>query len=106
MSRRPVWRPAFDRFERMVGSPLESLVAGRVFIDVVVVATKVQRYAERRLDETAERTLRLVNVPAASQVERLALQLARVERELVELVEHANAEDSGSGAARKAHVGF
>jgi hypothetical protein len=85
MPDKPAWRPLFDGAERLIGRPLEALVASTTFADVLATVAKVQHHSQRRFERAAERGLRMVNLPAASELDRLARQVGAVERHLREL---------------------
>jgi hypothetical protein len=91
MADRPAWRQVFDRLERRVGGPLESLVAASGFMSALATAAQVQRHAQQRVERATERALRLVNLPAASDLDRLARQVGVVERQLRELSDEVQA---------------
>jgi polyhydroxyalkanoate synthesis regulator phasin len=79
---RPLWRKGFDAVERPVARRLETLVQGEQFLDVLAVATHVQRRLSRRLERAQRRLLHIGNLPARTDVARLSEQVARLERQL------------------------
>lgn len=100
MPDKPAWRPLFDGAERLIGRPLEAWVASPAFADLLATVTQVQRYSQRRFERAAERGLRLFNLPAASELDRLTRQLGAVERHLRELSDRID--EDGAGARRRA----
>lgn len=74
-----VWR-GFDRVERAVGKPLEDAVASQTYADLMVRGMKVQQavggFAGRVLKGGLGKALRAVNIPTASDVQRLSRQIA------------------------------
>jgi hypothetical protein len=81
----PLWLQLILRFERAIGVPVESAVRSDKYFDVL---THVNR-TRTRLTELAEGwthdTLRVLNLPAGSDVRKLREQLSRVERQLAEM---------------------
>ncbi|HYM56763.1 MAG TPA: hypothetical protein VES79_02265 [Solirubrobacteraceae bacterium] len=60
-------------------------MASASFADMLATVTQVQRYSQRRFERAAERGLRMFNLPAASDLDRLARQVGAVERHVREL---------------------
>ena len=83
---KPVWRQVFDRVERMVGEPLEQVVASRGYIDIVVLGMKGPLAVNRMLRQTVDRqigaVLHLANMPTRDDVIRLSRQLSVLTAEL------------------------
>jgi hypothetical protein len=100
MPDKPAWRSLFDGAERLVGRPLEAWVASATFADLLATVTQVQRYSQRRFERAAERGLRMFNLPAASDLDRLARQVGAVERHLRELSHQID--QDGADARRRA----
>ena len=82
MSARPTWRRAFDRAERTVGEPLESLVASPRYVDLALFGRRV-RSAAGSVVGFPMTTLRYVlNVPARGDIRRLGHQIAALTNEV------------------------
>ena len=96
MPDKPAWRPLFDGAERLIGRPLEAWVAKPAFADLLAAVTQVQRHSRRRFEGAAERGLRLFNLPAASELDRLSRQLGAVERHLRDLSDRIDQYGAGS----------
>jgi len=72
----PPWRRVFDGVERIVGEPLEELVASRRFIDVALFKRQAERAARGAVDGAAGTFLHFLNVPARTDVRQLSRQVA------------------------------
>jgi hypothetical protein len=85
MSGPPWWRLALGRAEEEISPRLISLTTSEEY----AVATGLRRRAERELARRGEhlsrRVLHLLNLPAGSDVNRLLIQIASLEREVREL---------------------
>lgn len=92
---RPLWRKAIDAVEHPVGSRLENLVQDGRFLDVVAVATHLQRRLGRRLEGAQRRLLHIGNLPASTDVAQLSAQVARLERQLRDVSKRLEDEEDG-----------
>ena len=84
---RPLWRGAFDRVERAVGGPLESVVAGQPFNDLMVLVFRAQGAMYDAFEHQTRAILHLWNLPARSDVTRLHRQVGALSAEVRALAE-------------------
>ena len=84
---RPLWRGAFDRVERAVGWPLESVVAGQPFNDLMVLVFRAQGAMYDAFEHQTRAILHLWNLPARSDVTRLHRQVGALSAEVRALAE-------------------
>jgi hypothetical protein len=84
-SGRPLWRRGFDRAERAVGGPLESLVSKRRFNDVLLVAFRTQRSLRRGFESQTRTVLHFWNLPTRTDVSRLRRDVGAMRAQLREL---------------------
>jgi hypothetical protein len=81
----PLWRQAFDRFERVAGKRVEELVDSDGFAVAAGIALRVQRDISDRSERASRRLLHVLNLPAGSDVKRLLCHIASLEREVRDL---------------------
>ena len=79
---RPLWRRAFDSGERLLAGPLEDLVQHEAFGVAVTIANRGLVATRSHAERASRRVLHALNVPAASDVNRLLNHIADVEREV------------------------
>jgi polyhydroxyalkanoate synthesis regulator phasin len=82
---RPFWRRGFDRAERLVGKPLEDLVATQRFNDLMVRAVRMEHAAERLIERQTRAAVHLLNLPARSDVTSLRRQVGLLRNDIREL---------------------
>lgn len=82
MSGQPHWLRAFNRAERAVGKPLESLFRTDRFTDVLVVTVRTQTAMYSVFERGSRAALHLCNLPARSDVKRLTRQVAALSAEV------------------------
>jgi hypothetical protein len=78
----PCWKRAFDAGEGAVGPRLGTLVRTNAFAETLRVSLQVQAELGRRLELASRTLLHTLNLPSGSDVRRLRLQLADVDRQL------------------------
>ncbi|HEY3019390.1 MAG TPA: hypothetical protein VGJ32_04315 [Solirubrobacteraceae bacterium] len=80
--RPPLWRRAFDAVEKPLGDALASGARSGAFADVLAIAVRVNRRAQREVERRTRRALHLVNLPAATDVRRLSQQVTDLQRQV------------------------
>ena len=85
MADRPLWRQGFDAIERRLAGPVEEAVRTELFADVVALAIRARRRAQREVERRTRAVLHAVNVPTATDVRRVSEQLADLQRQVREL---------------------
>ena len=100
---RPLWRAAFDRAESAVGRPLERVVAGQRFNDVLVLLFRAQGAVYDAFENQTRAILHLWNIPAREDVTRLHRQVGALRAEVHALAERL--EDQQQRESRKATGG-
>lgn len=78
----PGWRRAVDAVEQHLAEPLESLVRHDAVGVTLTVATRGIAAVRRTTERRSRRLLHALNIPAASDVNRLLAHIATVEREV------------------------
>src|SRR3954452_22473417 len=76
----PGWRRAFDAVEGRVAKPVEDAVQTDAFADVVALSFRLRRRLQREVERQTRRALHLVNLPAATDVNRLSAHLAELQQ--------------------------
>lgn len=87
MAGKPLWRRAFDTVDRRIATPVEAATRSDVFGDALTLAWRLRGRAQRELERRTRSALHLVNLPAATDVQRLSEQVAALRREVRELEE-------------------
>lgn len=86
---KPGWRRAFDRVERVVGEPLEGIVASPKYVDVMLTGLKVQRAllgaVGRAAGGVVRKGLRAAQIPTRTDVRTLNQQLTELATEVRQL---------------------
>jgi len=78
----PLWRRAFDKAERAVGSPLEEAVASRRMSDLFTVGFRVEGAVKGLFERQTRTALHFWNLPARTDVARLNRQVATLTTEV------------------------
>jgi hypothetical protein len=81
----PLWLQLILRFERAIGVPVESAVKSDKYFDLLTHANRTRARLTELAEGWTQDTLRVLNLPAASEVRKLREQLSRVERQLAEI---------------------
>ena len=83
--KQPLWLDLILRFERAIGVPVESAVRSDTYFDFLTHANRTRARLTELAEGWTQDGLRVLNLPAASDVRRLREQLSRVERQLAEI---------------------
>lgn len=83
----PTLRQAFDRCERVVGGPLERVIAIPQTSYVLLALRRAAVTAPRHLEDVRSGALHLLALPSHRDLRRLAAQVARLQNS-VEEIEH------------------
>ncbi len=78
----PVWKKAFDEAERAVSPALTNLMATPEVIEALTVAIAVRKRFLEDVGKVASRVLHTWNMPAGSDVRKVSVQIANLERQL------------------------
>jgi hypothetical protein len=79
---RPLWRGAFDRVEHAVSRPLERVVAGQPFNDLLVLGFRAQGAMYDAFEHQMRAILHFWNIPARTDVTRLHRQVGALSAEV------------------------
>jgi hypothetical protein len=82
----------------VIGEPIETVVRGDTYFDVVTEATRNRSRVARAVEGISTCWLHLFNIPASTDIRRMREQLNRVERRLSEVtkdLENLRASDGG-----------
>jgi hypothetical protein len=97
----PLWLRLVLRFERAIGVPVESAVHSDAYFDLLTHANRTRARLTEVAEGLTQEWLHLLNLPASSDVKRLRVQLARVERQLGRLTKEIEERDGrGEDTAR------
>lgn len=80
-----------------VGPALDGFTRSEEFAALTAIRTRARQEAGRQLERTSRRLFHLVNLPAASDINRLLRQIALVEREVRELRKRLDDEPTTEG---------
>lgn len=80
-----------------VGPALDGFTRSDEFAALTAIRTRTRHEAGRRLERASRRLFHLVNLPAASDINRLLRQIALVEREVRELRKQLDDTRAGEG---------
>ena len=80
-----MWKKAFDAMEKSVAPQLEKAIRTDQFADAASALTKVQAQMQKRAEKASRDALHRANMPAATDVKRLADQMASLERRMHEI---------------------
>jgi hypothetical protein len=89
----PLWLKLVLRFERAIGVPVESAVRSDAYFDLLTHANRTRARLTELTEGWSQEWLRLLNLPAGSDIRQLREQLSRVERQLGEIVKNAAPQD-------------
>ena len=78
----PIWKKAFDGAEKAVSPPLTDLMAAPEVIEALTIAIAVRKRFLEDIGKVASRLLHTWNLPAGTDVRKLSLQIANLERQL------------------------
>jgi hypothetical protein len=81
----PLWLRLILRFERAIGVPVESAVKSDKYFDLLTHANRTRARLTELGEGWTQDMLRVLNLPAASEVRKLREQLSRMERQLAEI---------------------
>jgi hypothetical protein len=82
MSGPPLWRRAFDAVEGPLGDALTQGVRTGAFNDAVALGLRLERWAQGEVERRTRRVLHAANLPTATDVRRLAQQVAELQRQV------------------------
>jgi hypothetical protein len=80
-----LWLDAVQRFERMVGVPVERFVTSDTYFDLLPRLRRAQGQIEHLVASVTDDWYRLMNVPTGTDVRQMREQLSRMERQLERL---------------------
>ena len=87
----PLWLKFVLRLERAVGGPVEAAVHSDTYFDVVTELNRGTRRLTDAVESVSKRGLHLLNLPAGTDIKKLREQLARMDRQLVQLTKELEA---------------
>ena len=82
MSDVSVWQRAYDAVERNVSPRVEAVVHSDEFATVTAVIASTRQVAGSQVNAVAARLWHLLNLPAASDVQRLRTQVGALDRQV------------------------
>ncbi len=99
----PVWKQLFDAAERTIGSRINEFARSENYAIIMGLAARAQKEASERTERMSRQMLHTFNLPAGSDVNRLLIQIAKLEREVRELRKQLDDEKRGPayGPTRK-----
>ena len=98
-----MWKQLFDAAERTIGSRINEFARSENYAIIMGLAARAQKEANERTERMSRQMLHTFNLPAGSDVNRLLIQIAKLEREVRELRKQLDDEKRGPayGPTRK-----
>jgi hypothetical protein len=96
--RTPLWLQCVNGADRMIAPPLEAMVRHEAFGLAVALSKRAGSGFRARSEKLSRRGLHILNLPAASDINRLLQEIAYVERQLRILAK--TVDDAGRPAQR------
>lgn len=81
----PMWRQLYNRWEAAVSPGLEELFAADTFRDTMALGLKMNADITRELERASRQWLHQMNLPAATDIQKLRQQVSNLDREVVAL---------------------
>lgn len=81
----PSWKQVFDTVDRNLGTKLNDFARGENFAIIAGLVSRSRTELASRSQRSSRQVLHLLNLPAASDVNRLLAQIGLLEREVREL---------------------
>ena len=81
----PLWLKVVLRAERAIGGPVEAAVRSDRYFDAVAGLNKTKARVSGAVESVSHRGLHLLNLPAGTDIKKLREQVARMDRQLVQL---------------------
>ena len=78
----PLWRQAFDSWEKAASPVLQKTAVSPGFRDFMRVSTRVNKSVAAEFEKASRQWLHAMNLPAATDVRRLRAQLRELDKEL------------------------
>jgi hypothetical protein len=78
----PGWRRVFDRAERLIGPPLESVANAPEFYSLLTTARRMHQAAHSRVDRLASWALHQAGLPSGQDIRGLGQQIAALQQEV------------------------
>lgn len=74
-----LWKELFDKCDSRVGPGLTNVAKSEEFAAATALMRRTRRIAERRLEDVCRKVLRVFNLPAGTDVNRLLAHVAQLE---------------------------
>ena len=78
----PLWRQAFDSWEKAASPMLQQTAVSPGFRDFMRVSTRVKKAVAAEFEKASRQCLHAMNLPAATDVRRLKAQVRELDKEL------------------------
>ena len=82
MANSPVWKRVFDETEKVLNPPLTQFMATPEVIEALTVALALRRRMLEDIGNVASRVLHTFNLPAGTDVRKVSVQIAHLERQI------------------------
>ena len=105
MAGKPGWRKSVDALEGVLTPVAGNVVRHDTFALTLAVIARTRRGVVGRAERLSRQALHLVNLPAASDINRLLRSIASVEREVRELAKQVENSDSARPAPEQLQEG-
>ena len=96
----PRWRQGFDAVEKEVAPRLETLIRSDQFALAAGLAAHAQHLVRAEAARGTRRLLHLFNLPAGTDVTRILNEIGQLRRQVRELADRLDAEDSDGNDRR------
>ena len=87
MSGKPLWRQVVDGLDRAVAPALDSVIRRSGFAQVAKHVVGTRRAVQRQIESQTRHVLHAVNLPAATDIRRLQVQLTSLEADMRRLAQ-------------------
>ena len=87
----PLWLKLVLRAERAIGGPVEAAVRSDTYFDAVANINKTKARVSGAAQGVSNRGWHLLNLPAGTDIKKLREQLARMDRQLLQLTKELEA---------------
>jgi hypothetical protein len=95
----PSWKQVFDTVDRNLGTKLNDFARSENFAIIAGLVSRSRTELASRSQRSSRQVLHLLNLPAASDVNRLLAQIGLLEREVRELRKQLDEQPSEATAA-------
>jgi len=93
---KPLWKQLFDALDQRLSPTIDALARSDDVATLIALGKRARSDLERRAEHLSRRALHSMNMPAGSDVNRLLVHIARLEREVRDLRKQFTAVDDAT----------